>query len=315
MPAPCLPVLLALVASAPDPSATAGAATTAATTTPTTTATTADANAAPAEALPLPPPADVSTTPTADAAPPPAEVLAPPPGDLSFGTAPVAARKPPPEHGPFFVGEPPSDTSFPNGPRPAGPPRFSLGRGAFCFVDDSGCKSSLILTADVGIGVNIVSLPTRLDVPYAQYNFRGGLVFKPMLQLREGGWHPWGIGLVGSWSRGTAAPTSKSALDSEHTDAWRIILVNQLWLSKKRNGFHLDLDLGLVRSNVLGSEKKFFGSHAGVSANWGGLGGLFLATDLLDNDTRIVFGFRGHGVAAAPIIAMVLLGLLAGGAL
>lgn len=308
MPAPCLPVLLALVASAPDPSATAPA--------PTPAPAEADA---PAEALPLPAPADVSTAaaPAANVQPPApdAAVLTAPPGDLSFGTAPVVAPRPPPEHGPFFAGEPASDTAFANGPRRTDPPRFSLGRGAFCFVDDSGCKSSLILTADVGIGVNIVSAPTRLDVPYAQYNFRGGVVFKPMLQLREGGWHPWGIGLVGSWSRGTATPTSKSALESEHTDAWRVILVNQLWLSKKRHGFHLDLDLGIVRSNVLGSKGKYFGSHAGLSANWGGLGGLFLATDLLDNDTRIVFGFRGHGVAAAPVIAMVLLGLLAGGAL
>ena len=303
-----LPVLLALVASAPDPSASPGA----------------PALAAPAETLPVSAPADVSTPPTADAATPPvtpvpseqdAVVVEGPTADLSYGPAPVAARVPPPEHGPFFAGEPASDTAFPNGVRPANPPRFSLGRGAFCFLDDSYCKSSLVLTADVGIGVNMISAPTRLDLPYAQYNFRGGVVFKPMLQRREGGWHPWGIGVVGSWSRGTASPTTKSALTSEHTDAWRIILVNQLWLSKKRHGFHLDLDLGIVRSNVLGSKGKYYGTHAALSANWGGLGGLFLATDILDNDSRIVFGFRGNGVAAAPIIGMILLGLLAGGAL
>ncbi len=304
MPAPCLPVLLALVASAPDPSVAAGAAVPAS----------APATNEGEEALPLPPPADVSTTPAPE--PPPAEpVLAAPTGSMSFGTAPLAAKKPPPEHGPFFAGEPVSDTAFANGPRRVGPPRFSVGRGAFCFVDDSGCKASLVLTADVGVGVNIVSLPTRLDVPFSQYTFRGGVVFKPMLRLRDDGWHPWGVGLVGSWSRGTAAPTSKSALESEHTDTWRVALVNQLWLSKKRNGFHLDLDLGIVRSNVLGSPGKFYGSHAGLSANWGGLGGLFLSTDLLDRDTRIIFGFRGNGIAAAPVIAMVLLGLLAGGAL
>lgn len=309
MPAPCLPVLLALVASAPDPSVAAGAAAPASAPAP-------DAGAAPAEALPLPAPADVPTAPDPDAAPPADdEVLVAPPGNMSFGTAPVAAKKPPPEHGPFFAGEPVSDTAFANGPRPVGPPRFSVGRGAFCFLDDSGCKASLVLTADVGVGVNIVSFPTRLDVPFAQYTFRGGVVFKPLLRLNEGGWHPWGIGLVGSWSRGTAAPTSKTALESEHTDAWRVVLVNQLWLSKKRHGFHLDLDLGVVRSNVLGSAGKYYGSHASLSANWGGLGGLFLASDLLDNDSRIVFGFRGNGVAAAPVIAMVLLGLLAGGAL
>lgn len=319
MPAPCLPVLLALVAFAPDPGAPPGAA----------TPTASNPGAAPAEALPVPAPADVSTppAPTADAATPPSppsapipsatndSVLVAPPADLSYGPAPVAAQKPPPEHGPFYAGEPISDTAFPNGTHPADPPRFSLGRGAFCFVDDSYCKTALLLSADVGIGVNIVSAPTRLDVPYAQYNFRGGVVFKPMLRRGEGGWHPWGVGAAASWSRGTASPTSKSALTSEHTDAWRIILVNQLWLSKKRNGFHLDLDLGIVRSNVLGSKGKFFGTHAALSANWGGIGGLFMATDLLDNDSRIVFGFRGNGIAAAPLIGLVLLGLLAGGAL
>lgn len=309
MPAPCLPVLLALVASAPDPSVAAGAAAPA-------SAPATDAGAAPAEALPLPAPADVPTTPAPDTAPPTDDtVLVAPPGDMSFGTAPVAAKKSPPEHGPFFAGEPVSDTAFPNSPRPAGPPRLSVGRGAFCFVDDSGCKASLVLTADVGIGVNMVSYPTRRDLPFAQYTFRGGVVFKPLLRLREGGWHPWGIGVVGSWSRGTAAPDSATTLKSEHTDTWRVVLVNQLWLSKKRHGFHLDLDLGIVRSSVPGVTGKYFGSHAGLSANWGGIGGLFLASDLLDRDTRIVFGFRGHGFAAAPVIAMVLLGLLAGGAL
>lgn len=311
MPAPCLPVLLALVASAPDPSAPPGA------------AAPVDASSAPAEEALQVPAADVSTSAASSSevsASEPAPVLADPAADVGLlvappGPAPVAARKPPPEHGPFFAGEPASDTAFPNGPRATDPPRFSLGRGAFCFVDDSACKSALILTADVAIGVNIVSRPTRLDVPYAQYNFRGGVVFKPMLQRREGGWHPWGVGLVGSWSRGTASPTSQSALVSEHTDAWRIILVNQLWLSKKRNGFHLDLDLGVVKSNVLGSKNKYYGTHAALSANWGGLGGLFLAADALDSDARIVFGFRGNGVAVAPVIGLVLLGLLAGGAL
>jgi hypothetical protein len=323
VPAPCLPVLLALVASAPD----TGAA----------PPTAVDAGPAPAEALPVPAPADVSTAPAqpadapapSDAAPPgpDAAVVVAPANDMSFGTAPgpapSAARKPPPEHGPFFAGEPASDTAFPNGPRPADPPRFSLGRGAFCFLDDSHCKSALVLTADVGIGVNIVSAVTRLDVPYAQYNFRGGLVFKPMLQRRPGGWHPWGVGVVGSWSRGTAAPAaSKRALTSEttHTPAFRVFLVNQLWLSQKRNGFHLDVDLGIVRSQRARQHEPASCPRTAATpacrptgAAWGGhVPGRRPARPAT---AAIVFGFRGNGAAAAPIIGLVLLGLLAGGAL
>ncbi len=299
---PCLPLLLALAASAPDPGAPPGAGPPAAEAVP--------VGAAPEEVVPVPAPApaDVSSEPVA-AAPQPA------PSDMSVGTAPApsAARKPAPEHGPFFAGEPVSDTAFPAGPKPGDPPRFSVGRGAFCFVDDSFCKSSLILTADVGIGVNVITGPGGTDRPYAQYQFRGGLVIKPMMP--RGGWHPWGIGLVGAWSRGTGQPSSNPDKASPHTDAWRVALVNQLWLSKKRHGFHLDLDLGLVRSNVRASEGKYFGTHAALSANFGGIGGLFIASDLLEHDTRVVFGFRGHGVAAAPLIGLVLLGLLAGGAL
>ena len=93
MPAPCLPVLLALVASAPDPGA--------------APPTAVDAGPAPAEALPVPAPADVSTAPAqpadapapSDAAPPgpDAAVVVAPANDMSFGTAPgpapSAARK------------------------------------------------------------------------------------------------------------------------------------------------------------------------------------------------------------------------------
>lgn len=307
--APCLPLLLALAASAPDPSAPPGAGAPAAPVVPAAPA------AAPEESVavgaPTAAPADVST------APAPVAVPAPVSGDMSVGTvpAPTAVSKSPVERGPFFVGEPASDTAFPNGPRPTDPPRFSLGRGAFCFVDDTFCKSSLILTADVGIGVNVITGPGGTDRPYAQYQFRGGLVLKPLLRHGTGDWHPWGIGVVGSWSRGTGQPSSNPDRASTHTDAWRVALVNQLWLSKKRNGFHLDLDLGVVRSNVRASEAKYFGTHAAVSANFGGVGGLFVATDLLEHDTRVVFGFRGHGVATAPLIGLVLLGLLVGGAL
>ena len=301
--APALSLLLAIVAPGPAPAV------------PTSTPTPTPTTVAEPEASPVPaPPPEVAPAP----APAPGIVYAesttsvvPAPTPLP----PEPARTPPPEFGPFFVAEPVSETAFPNGPRPADPPRFSLGGGSFCFVDDARCKSALILTADIGIGVNIVGGTRVPDLPYAQFNFRGGLAFKPMMIGRKDAWHPWGIGLIGSWSRGTGAPSRESAVVSPHTDTWRVLLVNQLWLSKRRNAFHLDFDLGIIRSTVLGGDKQFTGTSAGISANWGGWGGIFLSGDFLDHDTRVVFGFRGHGIATAPAIGLILLGLLAGGAL
>ena len=260
-----------------------------------------------------------ASEPASEPAPEPAPASAPaasPP--LVYAPEPIAPqpqRKPPPERGPFFSGEPASETHSPNGPRAGDPPRFSVGHGAFCFVDDSFCKISLIATADIGVGVNLAGGTRTPDLPYAQFNFRGGLAFKPLMFGRQDTWHPWGIGLLGSWSRGTGPSRSSGEKVALHTDTWRVLLVNQLWLSKKRNGFHLDLDLGLIRSTVLGSVKQFWGSNAALSVNWGGWGGIFMSGDFLDHDTRIVFGFRGHGMVTAPAIGLVLLGLLAGGAL
>ncbi len=300
-----LPLVLAFVAPAPVPVAAPAAPPAAA---PSPVAAPAP-EPAPADVAPVAPPTAVA--PPTVAPPEPAPVYAAPPAAPVARTPSTAPR----ERGPFFNGEPASETAFPNSLRPADPPRFSVARGAFCFVDDAFCRTSLILTADVGVGTNLFGGRSP-DLPYAQFNFRGGFVLKPLtIGQPKDAWHPWGIGLVGSWSRGTGSPAGgKLPNGTPHTDAWRVILVNQLWLSKKRNGFHLDLDLGLVRSTVFARNGQFFGTHAGLSANWGGWGGLFMNADLLDHDTRIVFGFRAHGMAAAPAIGLVLLGLLAGGA-
>jgi hypothetical protein len=301
-----LPLVLALTAPAPIPAAAPAPATPSPPVTPTPVTTTSSADVAPVAVSPVAPPA-----------PEPAPVFVAPPVYTPIAPTPVPApSKPstPRERSPFFAAEPVSETAFPNGPRLADPPRFSLGRGAFCFVDDATCRTSLVLTADVGIGTNLFG-GRNPDLPYAQFNFRGGFVMKPLMIGHKDTWHPWGVGLVGSWSRGTGSPAGGKTPDgTPHTDAWRVLLVNQLWLSKKRNGFHLDLDLGIVRSTVFARTGRYYGTHAGLSANWGGWGGLFMAADLLDHDTRIVFGFRANGLAAAPAIGLVLLGLLAGGA-
>lgn len=230
--------------------------------------------------------------------------------------APVAAKKTARETGPFFAEEPPEETRFPGGLRRDDPPRFSLGKGKFCFLDDAKCKASLVATADVGVGVNILAgAGSAPDLPYAQYNFRGGLVLKPLTLTRDGGWHPWGLGFAAGWSRGTGSPIV--ALETQHTDSARFFLINQIWLAQKRNAFHLDVDFGIVRSHIRAKGENTvaaFGTHASLSANWGGWGGVFLAGDFLYQDTRIILGFRGHGIAAGPAIGLVLLGLLAGGA-
>lgn len=306
MSASSLPLLLAFMAPATAPGGGAP-------TSPMPPAETAPVT--PTDVAPVPEPAP---DPTPTSAPAPAPVDASPtaaPLPAASAPTPAPARKASHAYGPFFVGEAPSDTQFPNGPRVGDPPRLSVGKGAFCFVDDSFCKVALQLTADVGIGVNLVGGTGSPDLPYAQFTFRGGMTFKPlMLGARASGWHPWGIGLIGGWSRGTGPSRGDKNDVSLHVTTGRVAIVNQLWLSKKRNGFHLDLDLGVIRSSVRAEEGRYFGTTAGLSANWGGWGGLFMNADLLDHDTRLVFGFRGHGIATAPAIGLILLGLLAGGA-
>jgi hypothetical protein len=114
---------------------------------------------------------------------------------------------------------------------------------------------------------------------------------------------------------GSSAEENQDVTSTDSTDAWRLGLYNQIWLSKKAHGLHLDLTLGTVRSDVLTSGHPLFGTHAEVAFGWGGWGSVFASGDFLDRDTRIVFGFRGHAIAAGPIIAMALAGLAIGGAL
>lgn len=296
MPASSLPLLLALAQAAPSPG------------TPAATATPAPApTAAPAAPAPAPAPAPVLSSGVTDTASP----VAP-----AAPVTPVATQEKTTarEVGPFFVEDLPEETQFAGGPRRNDPPRLSIGRGKFCFVDDAACKVSLIATADVGVGVNVIR---STDYAFSQFGFRGGIVTKPLTLVKNSsGWHPWGLGIGAGWSLGTGNPGAEGMHPSAATPSFRVFLVNQLWLSQKRNGFNLGLDFGIVRSVIRSGENyvPVIGTHAGVSANFGGWGGLFLSGDFLYQDTRVIFGFRGHGVAAGPAIGLVLLGLLAGGA-
>lgn len=224
------------------------------------------------------------------------------------------------EYGPFFEDAPASDAQFQSRGRKDKYPVLSVGDGWFCFVEDSHCKASLLASGEVAAGMRIPASNKGPDMPYAHWGFRGGLTIRPLMFKRKA-WHPWGVGVVSSWSRGTGAVTVESTTDAQEqastdrTDTFRVALLNQLWLSKKPHAIHFDVALGTARSQVLTSGVALFGTHAEVGLGWGGWGSVFAGADFLDRDTRVMLGFRAHGIAAGPTIAAILLGLALGGAL
>lgn len=224
------------------------------------------------------------------------------------------------EYGPFFEADAPSDTTFPTQARKRKAPVLSVGNGAFCFVDGSHCKVSLLADATVAAGLRAPASNKGPDMPYAHFGFRGGLVMRPLMFGRRQ-WHPWGVGLVGSWTLGTGAVTVQAGdegleqSETESTPATRIGLVNQVWLSQRPHAMHIDFTIGGVRSPVLTSGVPLIGTHAEIAFGWGGWGAVYASGDFLDRDTRVGLGFRAHGVAAGPLIALAVLGAALGGAL
>ena len=245
--------------------------------------------------------------------------------------APQPVKKPKPtgfeepeDFGPFYEPEPASEVVFPGDARrpDRDKPFASVGGGVFCFVEDSVCGASLIADADVGVGLNIINSDRGLDVPYTQFRVRGGVTLRPLRLGKHKRWHPWGVGAVASWSLASGSITantrnaSETLVEVNETEpirSWRIGLVNQVWLSQKRNALHLDFTLGGVNSTVLDAKNRYWGTHAEVALGFGGWGGLYMAGDFLDQDTRVFFGMRGHGIATGPLIALIVLGLVAGG--
>lgn len=229
-------------------------------------------------------------------------------------------KRNPGEYGPFFEDEAPSDVK-PGGALQRGKkPMLSVGGGAFCFVDGSWCKTSLLISAGVAAGLRVPASNEGPDVPYSQFNVHGGLVFRPMMYAGRT-WHPWGLGVVGSWSIGTGSVTARGSSDdtvigeTSRTTATRIGVHNQIWLSKKAHGLHLDLTVGTVRSAVLDSGRSLWGTHAEIGFGVGGWATLFAGGDFLDRDARVMLGMRAHGIAAGPLIALALAGMAIGGAL
>lgn len=245
---------------------------------------------------------------------------APPAGDSTDLRPASEAPDPSAKYGPFYEDVAASDTEYPTVPRKK-VPLLSVGQGAFCFVEDSACLASLLIGADVAAGLQVRSGRQGPDLPYAHYNFRGGFALRP-LTIARGKWNAWGLGVIGGWSRGTGSvilvgDDEQEPEETEHTDAWRVALLNQIWLNDKPHAFHVDITIGAVRSAVLSEVGTYtlFGTHVEAAFGWGGWGALFVASDFLDQDTRVVVGFRMHGIAAAPVVGLVLAGMAAGGSL
>lgn len=229
----------------------------------------------------------------------------------------------PEDYGPFYEPEPVSEVQFPADAhrRNRKYPFASVAGGAFCFVEDSACGAALIADADVGVGLNIITTDRGFDVPYTQLRVRGGLTVRPII-LSKRRWHAWGVGLVGSWSIASGSITATNqdpedpnvgVTETAPIQTYRVALINQLWLSQKRNALHVDFTLGASNSQVLNFSGRYWGTTAEVALGFGGWGGLYLSGDFLDGDTRVVMGLRGHAIATGPMIALVLLGLVAGG--
>lgn len=229
----------------------------------------------------------------------------------------------PEDFGPFYEASPVSEVEFPGDAyRPDRKQPFaSVAGGTFCFVEDSMCAASLLADADVGVGLNVITSDRGLNVPYTQLRVRGGFTLRP-LELAKRRWHPWGVGVVASWSLGSGSITATNRdpsdantgiVETNPIRSWRIAVVNQIWLAQKRNALHLDFTLGTVNSSVLDAQGRYWGTHAEVALGFGGWGGLYFAGDFLDADSRVFMGVRGHGIATGPLIALIVLGLVAGG--
>jgi hypothetical protein len=262
-------------------------------------------------------PTYVEALPTDETAPPPVVVVPsrPKPKERGFIV--------PEDFGPFYEPEPVSEVHFPGDAyRPDRTHPFaSVAGGTFCFVEDSACGASLIADADVGVGLNVITSSRGFDVPYTQFRVRGGFTFRPVV-LAKKRWHKWGVGVVGSWSLASGSITATNTNPEDpnvsvtETDAirtYRVGLINQLWLSQKRNALHVDFTLGAANSSVLDFSGRYWGTQAELGLGFGGWGGLYVAGDFFDGDTRVFIGMRGHAIATGPMIALIVLGLVAGG--
>lgn len=234
------------------------------------------------------------------------------------------------DFGPFYEAEPATEVEHASRVREAHP-FFSVGKGAFCFVEDSNCRSSLLVAADIAAGLNVISGDGGFDVPLTQYRVLGGVSIRPFYLSRHK-WHPWGLGATFDWSRASgpvAAGETDDAgnvvanEDRKHIASIRMALLNQIWLSQKKNALHIDIKIGAIQSSVLNfpgpagcsnaNGRCYWGTMAEVGLGFGGWGTVYVGGDFLDSDTRVFVGFRVHGIAAAPVAGLAVAGYAAGG--
>ena len=192
----------------------------------------------------------------------------------------------PKDFGPFYTPEPASEVQFPADAQSTAEgrrkyPFASVAGGRFCFVEASTCGSALIADADIGVGLNVITTDRGFDVPYTQLRVRGGITVRPII-LGKRRWHPWGIGLVGSWSIASGSITATNqdpsnpnvgVTETDPIQTYRVGLINQLWLSQKRNALHVDFTLGAANSQVLNYNGRYWGTTAEVALGFGGWGG------------------------------------------
>jgi len=221
------------------------------------------------------------------------------------------------EYGPFFEKVAPSNVQFP-GRRTREYAPLSVSHGRFCFVEDFDCRVALLVDADVAAGINVIGGERGIELPYTQFRVRWGVTLRPVAMRRDR-WHRWGLGVVGSWSEGSSVVIPPDADNSAEgglaTEAYRVAVVNQLWLAQKRNAAHLDFTVGMVRGRTGLQSRWASGTTVEFGLGLGGWGQVFVGGDFFDDDARVLTGFRAHAVAAGPVIGLVLLGMLAGGAL
>ncbi len=224
-------------------------------------------------------------------------------------------------YGPFFEAWPASDTAHRGSMGSKSVPPLAIAGGWFCVIEGTHCKISLLASVDIAVGMRLPASDKGPDMPYAQFGVRGGFVLRPKA-LVGASWHPWGIGLASSWSRGNGSVTMAGdatggrVASTSHTDSVRIALVNQLWLGQKpHRSWHGDFSIGAVRSEVLTTHLKRWGTHAEVAFGLGGWAALFASGDFLDEDARVMLGLRVHALFGGPVAGVAAAGLAAGGAL
>ena len=89
----------------------------------------------------------------------------------------------------------------------------------------------------------------------------------------HGGREPWRKKLHAPSPEASGSIGTKLRIHQQRTVEVEVALLNQLWLSQKRNALHVDFVLGAANSSVLDYNGRFWGTTAEVGLGFGGWGG------------------------------------------